>query len=350
MPVKQWNFRKAKWSHYNALTNQLAKSSLPPDTSDVDRAYQDFCNSISTAAKKYIPCGRRNDHIPCWDAECENLYQMFLQLPEGSDSSRAASALLSRLDRKRRDRWSEAVQTIDFSHSSRKAWSILNNLTGKLRRAPQHCAVSANAIASVLVNNSKYEDIDSKTSRLVSQKVSDLWRASTTSAVNVCGSFTPSEFAAALKHLKPGKTPGPDSYLPWAFAPCWSCPEIMAVWLSFILFAPPQNSKNLEKSIGCRDPQTNETCRGPQELLPHLFALCPLQDPREAHLHPYRAHCRPASSSGASWVPTGEVHSRPNCSTYPTHRGLISDQEEGRCCFCRSDSCLWHCLASWSHL
>ena len=86
----------------------------------------------------------------------------------------------------------------------------------------------------------------------------------------------------------------PRLYLSRALAPCWSCPEILAVWFSFILFAPPQNSKNLEKSVGCRDPQTNETCRGPQELSPHLFALCPLQDPREAHLHPYRAHCRPA--------------------------------------------------------
>ena len=199
MRVKQWNFRKAIWSHYNALTNQLAKSLLLPDTSDVDRTYQDFCNAISTAAKKYIPRGRRNDHIPCWDAECKNLYQMFLQSPEGSDSSRAASALLSRLDRKRRDRWSEAVQTIDFCHSSRKAWSILNNLTGRSRRSPRHCAVLANVIASVLVNNGKYEDIDRKSSRLVSQKVSDLWRASTTSAVNVCGSFTPSDFCSMLE-------------------------------------------------------------------------------------------------------------------------------------------------------
>ena len=162
MPVKRWNFHKAKWSHYNALTNQLAKSLLPPDTSDVDWAYQDFCNAISTAAKKYIPRGQRNDHIRCWDAECENLYQMFLQSPEGCDSSRAASALLSWLDRKRRDRWSEAVQTIDFSHSSHKAWSILNYITGRSRRSPRHCAVSANAIASVLVNNGKYKDIDCK--------------------------------------------------------------------------------------------------------------------------------------------------------------------------------------------
>ena len=29
-PVKRWNFRKAKWSHYIALTNKFAKTLLPP--------------------------------------------------------------------------------------------------------------------------------------------------------------------------------------------------------------------------------------------------------------------------------------------------------------------------------
>ena len=46
MPVKQWNFRKAKWSHYIALTNKFAKTLLPPDLLDVDAAYQDFCSTI----------------------------------------------------------------------------------------------------------------------------------------------------------------------------------------------------------------------------------------------------------------------------------------------------------------
>ena len=65
MPVKRWNFRKAKWSHYIALTNKFAKILLPPDSLDVDEAYQDFCNTIKKPAKKTIPRGYRNNHISC---------------------------------------------------------------------------------------------------------------------------------------------------------------------------------------------------------------------------------------------------------------------------------------------
>ena len=64
-PVKRWNFRKADWSHYNSLTNQFARSLPSPDSSNVNQAYQDFCNIISKAAKKSIPRGRCNTYIPC---------------------------------------------------------------------------------------------------------------------------------------------------------------------------------------------------------------------------------------------------------------------------------------------
>ena len=127
MPVKRWNFRKAKWSHYIALTNKFAKTLLPSDSLDVSATYQDFCNTIKKAPKKTIPRGYRNNYIPCWDAECESLYKTFLQSPQGDDSSLAATALLAKLKRKRRDRWPEAVRSINFSHSSQKASSILNN-------------------------------------------------------------------------------------------------------------------------------------------------------------------------------------------------------------------------------
>ena len=187
---------------------------LPPDLLDVVTAYQDFCNTIKKAAKKTIPRGYRNNYIPCWDAECESLYKTFLQSPQGDDSSLAATALLAKLNKKQRNRWSEAVRSIDFLHSSRKAWSILNNLTGRSRHSPRHRPVSADAIASQLVKNGKYEAFDRKSSRLVPQEVSDLWRPTTPDAVNISDNFLQREFTAALQHLKPGKAPGRDPICP----------------------------------------------------------------------------------------------------------------------------------------
>ena len=68
------------------------------------------------------------------------------------------------------DRWSEAVRSIDFSHSSPKVWSTLNNITGRSRHSSCHCSISADAIASQLVRNGKYEVVDRKSSRLVIKK------------------------------------------------------------------------------------------------------------------------------------------------------------------------------------
>ena len=90
----------------------------------------------------------------------------------------------------------------------------MNNLTGRSRHSPRHCPVSADAIASQLVRNGKYEAVDRKSSRLVFQEVSDLWRATTPDAVNISDNFSQREFAATLQHLKPGKAPGPDSICP----------------------------------------------------------------------------------------------------------------------------------------
>ena len=54
MPVKQWNFHKAKWNHCIALINKLAKTLFPPDSLAVGSACQDFCNIIKKTAKKTI--------------------------------------------------------------------------------------------------------------------------------------------------------------------------------------------------------------------------------------------------------------------------------------------------------
>ena len=81
----------------------------------------------------------------------------------------------------------------------------MNNLTGRSRHSSRHCPVSVNAIGSQLVRNGKYKAADCKSSRPVSQEVSDFWKATTPDPINISGIFSQREFTATLQHLKPGK-------------------------------------------------------------------------------------------------------------------------------------------------
>ena len=90
----------------------------------------------------------------------------------------------------------------------------MNNLTCRLRHCLCHCPISADAIASQLVTNRKYEVVDRKSSRLVSQELSDLWRATTPDPINISDILSQREFTAALSHLKPGEAPRPDFIFP----------------------------------------------------------------------------------------------------------------------------------------
>ena len=210
----------AKWSHYIALTNKCAKTLLPPDSLDVELTTT-FVTSLRKQLKRLPHAGIEttifrvvmqsvNPSVKPFCTllrETTQVWLLQLCLP-----SLRWMLEIAKLPRKRRDRWSNAVWSIDFSHSGRKAWSILSNLlTGRLRQSPRHCPVTANAIASQLVRNGKYEAVDGKSSRLLSQEVSDLWRATSPDAVNISDNFSQRKFTAALQHLNPGKAPGPDS-------------------------------------------------------------------------------------------------------------------------------------------
>ena len=185
------------------------------------------------------------------------------------------------------------VRSSSESHSSRKAWSILNNLTGRSRHSPRHCPVSANTIASQLVRNGKYEAVDRKSSRLVSHEVSDLWRATTPDAVNISDNFSQREFAAALQHLKPDKAPGPDSIFPklilhagaalksWLrdfLSSCLRRLKILKIWRRALVVAIPKPGKPV------RDPKSYRLISllcDPYKILERLIYACvePLIDP-----------------------------------------------------------------------
>ena len=149
----------------------------------------------------------------------------------------------------------------------------MNNLTGMSGHSSCHYPISADA----LVRNGKYKAVDCKSSQLVSQELSDLWRTTTAEPINISDTFSQREVTAALQHLQPGKAPGQDSI----------CPELiihagaaLKSWLCDFLSSCLRQlkiSKIWRRALVSHDPKA-------KELSNNISALCPLQDPREAYL------------------------------------------------------------------
>lgn len=100
-------------------------------------------------AKKHIPRGFRTEYIPGWSVESTRLYHEF----ETSGDPEIADELLKSLDNNRMIKWQETMDGMDFTHSSRKAWSVINRLdSGKTVKAgtlPIHPNVVANRIVKM---------------------------------------------------------------------------------------------------------------------------------------------------------------------------------------------------------
>ena len=157
----------------------------------------------------------------------------------GTDTNIAALSLLSRIGKKKQERWEEAVNSIDFSHSSCKVWRTIKKLTERPGRSFRLCPVSATSIASQLVKNGAHRAGDRESTRLVNKELSNQWKIPTAEGHSISEPFR-SEEVAALRRLKQGKSPGLDSIIPER--------------LPHFLHAPTQNSKDLEKSTNSCDP------------------------------------------------------------------------------------------------
>ena len=131
------------------------------------------------------------------------------------------------LTKKRRERWESTTASIDFTHSSRQAWQTFNRLTGRAKKTPP-CPVSANAIASKLIENGRLRNVDKQVARDVNAAIATLRRSITTGDKSLSESFTEAEMQAAVSHLKIGKAQGPDHIAPEFIS---NCGTLMLNWL-----------------------------------------------------------------------------------------------------------------------
>ena len=110
---------------------------------------------------------------------------------------------------------------------SRKAWRAIKKLTGRSRRSSRLCPVCANFIATQLVKKGAQRTGGRESTRLVNKQLSDLWKIPPPVGHSISEPFRPEEFAAALRRLKSGKSPGLHSIFaefilhPGTRSPCW---------------------------------------------------------------------------------------------------------------------------------
>ena len=171
-----------------------------------------MCKVMQIFAKQSIPRRQRKSYISTWDYESQKKYYEFVNAQSPTETDCKASDLINHPNQNRRQRWEEAVESIDFSYSSRLAWQTFNRLTGHSNR-PKKCSVSPNAIVHQLLCNGRYKNMDKKTTRDVKQEIKQLW-STPTSNTKLSSPFTTRVLKTALDQVKCGKAMRPDKIPP----------------------------------------------------------------------------------------------------------------------------------------
>ena len=258
-PVRRWNFRKADWPGFKKEVEASVTALPTPTANNIDDDYEAYTAMLLKAAKKHIPRGQRTNYIPCWDKECEDLLRLHDGATTSEERAAAATALFNRLNTQRQERWEETVESIDFTHSSRRAWQTINKLTGRASK-PSPCPVTANSIAAQLIKNGRFPDADKAFTREITVEVREL-RTAPSADMNLSGEFTMKEIEAAIKRQKANKAPGPDNIHPefiihhgkkakeWLlqlYSMCLKTSRLPKIWRRAKIIALAKPSKPLE--------------------------------------------------------------------------------------------------------
>jgi hypothetical protein len=210
-PVPRWNFNKADWK---AFANKLDDSIrwIPPLSENCER----FQKLILTTAKKCIPRGFRKKFIPGWNSECESAWHEYNKTGDRT----CGHNLIKSLNEARLRKWEDTVGGLNFTHSSRKAWHVLTRLTTGVNNQPSLPKVSANAIATRIVNLSKapsHKLHTKKTRKELKELKSTLTPNNTYS-----GPVTVNEIVAGIKQINTNKACGADGIFPEFLKYCGS--------------------------------------------------------------------------------------------------------------------------------
>lgn len=129
--------------------------------------------------------------------------RLFDEDPFSTDTIRSGVTLSQELAKAKQKRWTEMVESMDMSKSSRKAWKLLKRLSNDPTTPKVRSNVTPNEVAHQVLLNGKTEG-RKKNIRITRQhpETNDL-----------SAKFTLEELKAAIKMCKSGKAPGLDDIL-----------------------------------------------------------------------------------------------------------------------------------------
>lgn len=199
-PAPRWNFSKANWAKFKKECDDNIRWIEP-----IISNYERFVNMVIAVASKSIPRGFRKEYVPGWSDACSTLYNEFVQ----SNDPEIADNLLSLLDSIKKEKWHKSMESLDFTHSSRKSWNTLKKLGSSAPIYKKTYSCSVNEIASRLVSMSKVS-MDKNFCKEIKQNLKRKIFQCPVFANEFDYDFTLDEINIAIKSMKQGKAAGVD--------------------------------------------------------------------------------------------------------------------------------------------
>ena len=196
----RWNFTKANWIKFSKLIDQTILR-IPANA----RNYERFVGLVKSAAKQTIPRGHKDTYTPGWSTDCQDLFDQFQQ----TGDIETGKKLLKKIDENRKAEWENKMESVNFTKSSKKAWNLINRLSGKAIRAKKVYPVTPDQIAAKLIENSKGA-VGTAQMRKINKCYKSNFRNSQR-ASSFSAPYTTTEVAEAISAIECGKAPGIDN-------------------------------------------------------------------------------------------------------------------------------------------